>query len=53
MFNTKQGSLSVSQYHKNLNELWIKLDKNQNLKKCKTNMIFVNCQSIIVHSNKE
>ncbi|XP_020240380.1 uncharacterized protein LOC109819166 [Cajanus cajan] len=36
IFNTKQGSLSVSEYHGILNGLWIELDQYQTIKMCKT-----------------
>ncbi|KOM37598.1 hypothetical protein LR48_Vigan03g098000 [Vigna angularis] len=36
IFNTKQGSLSVSEYHGILNGLWIELDQYQTIKICKT-----------------
>nr|KYP62137.1 hypothetical protein KK1_016662 [Cajanus cajan] len=36
IFNTKQGSFSVSEYHGILNGLWIELDQYQTIKVCKT-----------------
>ncbi|KOM56062.1 hypothetical protein LR48_Vigan10g195400 [Vigna angularis] len=36
IFNTKQGSHSVSEYHGILNGLWIELDQYQTIKMCKT-----------------
>ncbi|XP_014521649.1 uncharacterized protein LOC106778218 [Vigna radiata var. radiata] len=36
IFNTKQGSLPVSEYHGILNGLWMELDQIQTMKMCKT-----------------
>ncbi|RDY07897.1 hypothetical protein CR513_07920, partial [Mucuna pruriens] len=37
IFNSTQGTLSVTKYYETLNWLWIKLDQYQGLKMCKAN----------------
>nr|KYP41699.1 hypothetical protein KK1_036913 [Cajanus cajan] len=39
IFNTKQGSLSILEYHRILNGLWIELDQYQTIKMCKIDVV--------------
>ncbi|RDY12087.1 hypothetical protein CR513_03164, partial [Mucuna pruriens] len=39
IFNSRQGTLSVTEYYGTLNELWIELDQYQGLKMCKADSV--------------
>ncbi|RDX91162.1 Copia protein, partial [Mucuna pruriens] len=39
IFNSRQGTLSVTEYYRTLNWLWIRLDQYQGLKMCRTDSI--------------
>ncbi|RDY05674.1 Copia protein, partial [Mucuna pruriens] len=39
IFNSRQGTLSITEYYKTLNELWIELDQYQGLNICKVDSI--------------
>ncbi|RDX58447.1 hypothetical protein CR513_62236, partial [Mucuna pruriens] len=39
IFNSRQGTLSVTEYYGTLNGLWIELDQYQGMKMCKANSI--------------
>ncbi|RDY02145.1 hypothetical protein CR513_14445, partial [Mucuna pruriens] len=41
IFNSKQGTLSVTEYYETLNGLWIKLDQYQGLKMCKVDLLHI------------
>ncbi|RDX71656.1 hypothetical protein CR513_48959, partial [Mucuna pruriens] len=39
IFNSRQGTLSVTKYYRTLNGLWIELDQYQGLKMCKADSV--------------